>query len=579
MVLEAAEARGRIATLGPLIHNNQALAALAARGVRTVRDLDELGDGVVVIRAHGAGPTVREAIRSRGISIIDATCPRVVRCQKAVERAAAASRQVIIAGDPDHAEVEALLDFATRAAERPARMVAVVSSALEAERVELSPPVTLVAQTTFSSRAYAEIAEVLSRRLGRTLPEPGQGERDLARGAGDLEVVQSLCSSTEERQREAEEIAREVDAVVVVGGRHSANTRRLAELARAAHKPTFHVETAEELVESDLARFSTVGVTAGASTPAWATEQVVERLLGIGSPLRRGARRLLEALVGTNLLLAAAAAAVTLAATDIAGVRASPATLLIAFAYVFSAHAANRAGETETARLAGSGSSRFFHDHRRAILLSAAALSATALAAAFAVSAGAGVALLGALLFAALYSLPIFPARAGPWRLVRLRDIPASKDLAVALAWAFVAVAIPLAASGWEDGSGGRSSLAAAAAVFALGFSGAACKALGDVESDRLTGRETVAVALGRRRTRLLAALGAGAVLAGAAVSLALRNGPAGAAGLAVSGAGVLLAALRRRRPGDSLAVALWIDLSLLASGPVTALAWVVTRG
>lgn len=549
IVLEGAKRHGRIWTLGPLIHNNQALEVLASRGVRTAEDLSQVDGGSVVIRAHGAGPTVRSAIRSRGLEIIDATCPRVLRCQRAVERAVKAGRNVVIIGDRSHAEVEALLDVAAHGG----AAATVVSSEADVEQATFSPPITIVGQTTFSPSMYEKLASEISKKIA---------------GKADIEIVQSLCTSTEERYEEVQQLAKEVDAVVVVGGRHSANTKRLAELAQASGRPTFHVETADELDEAELARFSTVGVTAGASTPAWVTERVVEKLLSIASPWRRSLYRFLSVLAGTNLLLATSAAALADVATRSAGVSVGYELLFVTFAYVFFAHAVNRAGEDSLPEPAA-GPGVIFHTHRVTILTVAAVLSLVALGMVFRLSAYAALALIGAQVLALIYGLPIFSRGGGPMRLVRLRDIPASKDLAVALGWAFAAVVVPLLAAGWECASWAHA-LYAALCVFALGFSGATCKSLGDVHSDRLTGRETLAVALGRAPARLVGALMAGAVAAVSFSLLAVGFVPPEAAGLGVSGLGVFILILRRRRPGDSLFVASWIDASLLASWPAS---------
>ena len=185
-----------------------------------------------------------------------------------------------------------------------------------------------------------------------------------------------------------------------------------------------------------------------------------------------------------------------------------------------------------------------------------------ALALAFTISPVTGWVLAGAHVFAALYSLRIRPAH------VRLRDIPGSKDLLIALAWAFVAVALPrlaepgtgVAVAGLALGAGG---------VFLLGFSAATSVALGDVQSDRLIGRESVAVLLGRGRARLLAAAGAGVVAIGASAGAALGLLPPAAIGFAFAAAVILVATLRRRRPGGELATELAVEGALFASGPV----------
>ncbi|MHC5056460.1 MAG: 4-hydroxy-3-methylbut-2-enyl diphosphate reductase [Planctomycetota bacterium] len=554
LVFDAARARARgpedsppLSTLGHLIHNHQALEALQAHGVRVAKDLSEVDGGTVVIRAHGAGPTLRAEIAERGLDVIDATCPRVVRCQRTVERASAAGRQVVIAGDVDHAEVEALVDFAGGRA-------LVVSSVEDAREAELTPPVTLLAQTTFNSRTFSEIADVLRERVGAC---DGAGG-----GADAVEVVNSLCRSTEDRQAETAELAGGVDAVVVVGGKHSANTRRLAEVARSLGRPTFHVETADELASDDFAGVSSVGVTAGASTPAWITERVVERLSGMRSPARRAARRALEALAGSNVLLAGGAASVTCAAALATSTPPRADVLFMAFAYVFWAYAANRAGADARALASTSGRASFFLRHSRGLLLVAGALVLGALALAFAAGPLAGGVLAAATALAGLYSLRVLPAR------IRPRDVPGSKDVMIALAWAFVAVGVPLLA---QPGAGepGLAHALVAAGVFVLSFSAATALSLGDLQSDRLIGNESVAVLLGTSRARALAAGGAALVMlvtGGLTVAGLL---PPAAAGIAAAGALVLAATHKRRRPGDALGVELAIQIALLATGPV----------
>lgn len=241
-------------TLGPLIHNRQAVETLAAEGIRIAERPEDVPAGaVVIIRAHGVRPAARAELERRGARIIDATCPHVLASQRRIAEASARGRSVLIAGDRDHAEIRGLVSHARGP-------VAVVSTAGEVAAVELPAPVCLVAQTTFSERAYAEIAAAARARWP------------------DAEVHESICSSTEARQREVLEMAARADAIVVVGGRHSANTLRLAELARSSGKPVVHVESAAELDRAALSGAALVGVTAGASTPGWVIAEVVARL-------------------------------------------------------------------------------------------------------------------------------------------------------------------------------------------------------------------------------------------------------------------------------------------------------------
>jgi (E)-4-hydroxy-3-methyl-but-2-enyl pyrophosphate reductase len=255
MALEAARGGLRpLYTLGPLIHNRQAVEALRAEGIRIVEDPEEVPPGAgVIIRAHGVRPEVRAQLESRGARIIDATCPHVLASQRRIAEQSAAGASVLIVGDRDHAEIRGLVGHA----QGP---VAVVSSVEELAGVELPPPLCIIAQTTFSERTYAAVVAEARRRF------PG------------ISVFESICSSTEDRQREVRELSGRVDAVVVVGGRHSANTLRLAEVARASGKPVVHVESAAELDVAELAGARVVGVTAGASTPSWVIGEVVEKL-------------------------------------------------------------------------------------------------------------------------------------------------------------------------------------------------------------------------------------------------------------------------------------------------------------
>lgn len=241
-------------TLGPLIHNRQAVEALEARGIRSVDRPEDVPAGAgVIIRAHGVRPEVRAELSARGARIIDASCPHVLASQSRIDERSAGGEPVIIVGDRDHAEIRGLVGHAHGP-------VAVVGSLAELAAVDFREPLCMIAQTTFSERAYREISAEARRRW------PG------------IVVFDSICTSTEARQHEVLEMSARVDAMVVVGGRHSANTLRLAELARSIGRPVIHVETAGELSLDDLAGARTVGVTAGASTPRWVINEVVEKI-------------------------------------------------------------------------------------------------------------------------------------------------------------------------------------------------------------------------------------------------------------------------------------------------------------
>jgi len=487
----AAQGRGPVYTLGPLIHNPQAIGMLEAHGVRELKGApdalpgaDSGRPGTVVIRAHGVPEQVKDQLRARGLEVVDGTCPHVLAAQRHIARHAAEGYTIVIAGDKDHAEVEGLRSHAG------GRCI-VVSTVEEAQAAEVVEPACLVAQTTFNEETYELIAAALRRRLAR------------------LEVVQTICRATRDRQEETLRLAHdpEVEAMVVVGGLHSANTRRLAELSRAAGKPTFHVETAADLDPQALWGFRVVGLTAGASTPNWVTHAVLQALEDIHRPAPLAQAlgwRALAALTRSNVFSAAAAVALTYAAAQLLGIRdPSPVFLLSAFCYVFAVTTLNRLALGDAPERLLPPRVAFYHRHARPL----AAASAL-----FALGSLSSLVLMGNWLATALmalgyalgvaYAVRLVPARLSRLvRFARLKDLPASKDLFVALGYLVVCVLVP-----WlSQGGRGRPALAIAAAfAFILTFLKANVVDMGDMEQDRLLGRETLPILLGSARTRRL---------------------------------------------------------------------------
>ena len=255
MALAAVEGGGAASTLGPLIHNPQVVADLAARGVRAVEHVEDVHAGSIVIRSHGVTPAVRRAAASRGLPVVDATCPHVARAQKAAAQLGERLGRVVVVGEAGHPEVEGLVACAREAgaevfvAARPADLPAC-----------LREPVGVVVQTTQTRAALDAVEEALR-----------------ARGVNP-EVKNTICSATSQRQEAAAELAGEVDAIVVVGGRNSSNTTRLADICAASCPRTYHIESPDEVDPAWFAGCESVGVTAGASTPEAHIAAVVARL-------------------------------------------------------------------------------------------------------------------------------------------------------------------------------------------------------------------------------------------------------------------------------------------------------------
>lgn len=255
----AAAAECTISSLGPIIHSPQLVARLEEQGVHVVKQVKDLPEGGVIIRSHGVTAEELDAIRQRGLKIVDATCPFV---NKAQEYAAMLSREgydLVLVGEEEHPEVQGIVSYA-----REGRgQVYVVANRVQAEELPMRGRIGIVAQTTQSLENLRQVAEVC---LGK---------------CKELRIFNTICDATAVRQNEARTIARQVELMLVIGGFNSANTSRLAQICREIQPRTHHIETAAEIDAAWFAGVATVGVTAGASTPRWIIEEVVETLLGL----------------------------------------------------------------------------------------------------------------------------------------------------------------------------------------------------------------------------------------------------------------------------------------------------------
>jgi 4-hydroxy-3-methylbut-2-enyl diphosphate reductase len=254
----AVAAGGPVQTLGPLIHNPQAVAALAAQGVEVASTLDDAHAGTLVIRSHGVDPTIIAEARSRGLEVIDATCPFVRAAHECAAELAAAGYTVIIVGEADHPEVEGILAHAGGKA-------LIVQDVADLPDKLPSRKVGIVVQTT---QPLATLGNVVSALLPRV---------------NELRVCNTICDATAKRQEAAHELAADVDVIVVVGGHNSGNTNRLTEICAAVNPNTHHVETSEELDPAWFEQADVVGVTAGASTPDVQIRGVIDAIERMGN--------------------------------------------------------------------------------------------------------------------------------------------------------------------------------------------------------------------------------------------------------------------------------------------------------
>ena len=253
-VMEVAGAvDGAVVTLGPIIHNPQAVERMREKGVETVQAMADVADGTtVVVRTHGAVRSELEAAKERGLEVVDGTCPYVKYPQVMAQRLTRGGYHLVVVGDASHAEVKGVVSYA----EGPYTIVKPGSPIPDVP----SKKVAVIAQTTCIGAEFERVVGALALRHK------------------EVRAVNTICADTDERQDDARQLAREVDAVVVVGGRNSANTRHLAEICRAIQPRTWHVETEQELEPEWFRGCRVIGVSAGASTPDWVIEGVAERL-------------------------------------------------------------------------------------------------------------------------------------------------------------------------------------------------------------------------------------------------------------------------------------------------------------
>lgn len=258
MVEEAIREGDTVRSLGPLIHNEQEMQRLAHEGVTTITEPVQIARGeTAVIRAHGVTPEVQVELEEKASKVVDATCPFVTRVQKLAARAAAADRHVIVIGNPDHPEMIGVKGYA------PHHAFVIRDETEVADLPALRNPL-IVSQTTIKAQTFFDTAEAVKSKT-----------------SDSVEVINTICSATRDRQEAARALAGMVDAFYIIGGRHSSNSVKLLAVCKEQCARSFLIETEEEIERADLAGVKTVGVTAGASTPDWLIQRVVRHLESI----------------------------------------------------------------------------------------------------------------------------------------------------------------------------------------------------------------------------------------------------------------------------------------------------------
>jgi 4-hydroxy-3-methylbut-2-enyl diphosphate reductase len=261
---KAADERGEIISVGPIVHNPQVVEELRARGVRLDKKPED-ASSPVAITAHGVGPQVLEEVRATGAEIIDGTCPIVTRSQRWARKMADSGFTVLVFGDPEHREVKGVLGWAGE------KGVAIRDG--EPLPSHLPSRVAVISQTTQSPERFsAFVGRLMSERVNEI---------------SELRLINTLCDVTSSQQHAARELANEVEVMIVIGGKASANTRHLVEVCEEEGTQAYHIETQDDLQPEWFQGKERVGVTAGASTPDSAVEAVVRKVQEIAARLEQ----------------------------------------------------------------------------------------------------------------------------------------------------------------------------------------------------------------------------------------------------------------------------------------------------
>jgi len=478
VMAESNKKEGPLFTFGPLIHNKQVLDLLEAKGVKATDDTTGLTDGRILIRAHGIPPRDREMLQNSGLKVIDATCPKVTRVQAIIRYQSNKDRPTIIVGDKDHAEVIGLMGYS----KEPAHLIE------KKEDIENLPPLEnpfVVAQTTQDAEDFKEIVSALQARFP------------------DIQVFDTICDATHERQEEVRTFKERVEGVVVVGGYHSANTQRLVKISEGEHLPTFHVETEKELPREALSQMKVIGLAAGASTPHWLIKSVMQEIEAIQAqeetPFVHRIKRAFRFLVLSNLAAGIGAFSFAYAALRLAGGKTDLIFPLMAALYIYAMHVFNRFLDKGAAAYNDPDRATFQKQYKTLLILMGYIATGIALILSFITGFGTFMVLLGLSLLGVVYSVPLIPEGIGNrYRFVKIKDIPGSRSLSEALAWVAVMVLLPL-----FSGSPGPilSVVIAAIIVFSASYARAVLFSLFQLQGDLMVGAETLPITLGEKRT------------------------------------------------------------------------------
>ena len=239
-------------TLGPIIHNRQIIENFSKKGVNVLQSVDDIEDGTVIIRAHGVPPSEKRKLEEKGIEIIDGTCPKVIASHKIIQKYSESGYRIVIVGDKNHGEILGLAGHAEN--------YDIIENAVEAGKIKIPEKTMVISQTTINEKEFTQVCSVLTKINPK------------------VKIFNSICSATKKRQTAVKNLADKAEAIIVIGGKNSANTIRLYNTVKEIGIPCWHIEDFYSLPK-EINSYHTIGITAGASTPEWVISAVEEKLI------------------------------------------------------------------------------------------------------------------------------------------------------------------------------------------------------------------------------------------------------------------------------------------------------------
>jgi len=481
MVLDASNRTdSRVCTYGPLIHNSQVLEILKNKGIFILDHIPEKGQGTVLIRAHGVPPQDKRFLEQAGFNVIDATCPRVIKVQTIIQKYANSEFNTLILGDMDHSEVKGLMGYTQGKGH-------VIQSFSDLINLPEFSKAILVAQTTQNHDLFSQVSAYLESNLSHYL------------------IFNTICDSTIKRQGEVKEIAKHSDAVVVVGGKNSGNTKRLAQIVDQQNIPSYHIETEDELPVIEFNNYQRVGITAGASTPNWIINRVCHHLETMSSTqsgsLLKSFQGFQQTLLFTNLFVAFGAGCLAFASMCMQGIEPVFEQVMMAFLYVLSMHTLNNYTSRKAERYNYPYRAAFYEKNRVALLLMAFTAGMSGLTLAYFQGIAAFVILLTMSVLGMTYRIKLFPSGVTAYNIQKIQDIPGSKTILIAIAWGIVTSVLPSITI-----NGAISTETMIVFIWSTGLVFARCAFfdLLDIQGNRIVGQETLPGVLGEDQTMFM---------------------------------------------------------------------------